>query len=205
MHHVIYVPGLGDQKLHGQRLVVKLWRVFGVRGHLVSMHWADKKPFEAKLKRLLARIDELAADPYAQVSLVASSAGASAVLLALAARPQQVGAVAIICGKVHRPEIVNPAYYRHNPAFKQALAELQVVLPKLEPTERYRILSLHPLRDQIVPPADTVIRGARNRLVLSVGHALSIALCLTLYAPVIMRFIKTHASPPQPEGKSKLL
>src|SRR6266542_6900779 len=100
VHHVIYVPGLGDHMPHGQQLVPGYWRLFGVQGHYEPMHWNDKMPFAPKLERLIARIDELAPD--GPVSLVGSSAGASAVLVAYGARLDKVAGVECICGKINR-------------------------------------------------------------------------------------------------------
>jgi len=188
-HHVIYVPGLGDAKMHGQALVVKLWRLFGMRGHVVPMWWATGKALEPKLKRLLDKVDELVAAGH-EVSLVGSSAGASAVLLAFAQRHSHISGVVCICGKIQHPETINPMYFKVNPAFKTALEELQDVLPTLAPAVRYRIMSIHPLRDDQVPPADTIIRGAREKTIWTSGHVFSIAVALTLFAPSIMRFLK---------------
>ncbi len=188
-HHVIYVPGLGDAKAHGQESLTKLWRVFGVRGHYVPMRWAEGKAFGPKLQRLLDKIDELAKDGD-EVSLIGTSAGVSAVLIAFAQRKSKISGVACICGKINNIDAVNPSYYRVNPAFKPALAELQEVLPTLSPLDRYRVMSIHPLFDDVVPVADTTIRGAREKAIWTRGHAFSIFVALTLFMPSIMRFLK---------------
>ena len=190
-HHVIYVPGLGDAKSRGQELVTRLWRPFGVRGHYVPMHWAVDEPWEAKLARLLQAIDELSRT--GTVSLVGTSAGASAVLQAFALRKQAVAGVVCICGKINHPETVNPNYYTVNPAFKVALVQLQAVLPGITLADRARILSIHPLRDGIVPPPDTILPGAHERTIFSVGHGFSIFVALTLGAPGFILFLKRQA------------
>lgn len=193
MHHVLYVPGLGDQRPHGQDMVPRLWQIFGVRGHFVQMHWGDKGSFAAKLERLLAKIDELAVDGN-RVSLVGVSAGASMVLVAYAARPDKVAGVVCICGKINHPETVEPWRYTENPAFKASLAELQRVLPKLGPRERARIMSIRPLRDGVVPVADTLIPGTAGKVIPSVGHVFSIFWALSLGAYSFIRFLKTQAA-----------
>jgi dienelactone hydrolase len=191
-HHVIYVPGLGDHRTKTQRLAPQYWQVFGVKGHCFLMQWRDQEPFASKLERLLSKIDELAADGH-KVSLVGASAGASVVLVAYAARLDKVSGVVCICGKINHPETVGPERFLENPAFKDSLARLQEVLPKLGPRDRARILSLHPLYDGTVPVADTIIPGARKGVIPAIGHALGILVALVFVAPVFIRFLRRQA------------
>jgi predicted alpha/beta hydrolase family esterase len=191
MHHVIYVPGLGDAKPQGQQLVTELWRPLGVRGHYVPMHWAVDEPWQTKLERLLQAIDELSKS--GTVSLVGTSAGASAVLQAYERRRTTVAGVVCICGKINNVEAVNPDYYTENPSFKDALAWLQKALPKLSAADCAHILSIHPLWDGVVPVQDTVIPGAQERTILAAGHAFSIFVTLVFGAPSFMRFLKRQA------------
>lgn len=191
-HHVIYVPGLGDHKRQGQRFAPMWWQVFGVRGHYVPMHWNDGKPLGPKIKVLLDKIDELSADG-SPVSLVGASAGASVVLVAFAARPDQIAGVVCICGKINHPETIHPERFVVNPAFKESLDKLQEVLPTFDAVTRQRIMSMHPLRDGSVPPADTIIPGARKKLILMSGHVFSIATALIFNAYGMMRFLKKQA------------
>lgn len=187
-HHVIYVPGLGDNNGHGQETLPDRWRKLDVAGHYLPLIWNDKQPFQPKLQRLLDKIDELSAD--GPVSLVGTSAGASAVLIACALRPQKVSGVVCLCGKINHPETVRPERYAENPAFREALAQLQKVLPDIHAKYANRILSIHPLYDGVVPIADTYIPGARNKLVPLVGHVFSIAMVLLFGSAMLMRFLK---------------
>lgn len=191
-HHVIYVLGLGDHRTRGQRLAPKYWQLFGVQGHTFVMKWGDKELFAPKLERLLALIDRLAADG-SRVSLVGASAGASAVLVAFAARPDKVASVVCICGKINHPETVSPHRYTENPAFKESLAELQRVLPRLSNRQRSRILSLRPFYDDVVPVADMYIPGAHMRRIPAAGHVVSIVVALIFSAPFFIRFLKRQA------------
>ena len=188
-HHLIYVPGLGDHRSRGQQLVVRLWELFGIKSHCYVMRWSDKEPFAPKLERLLSLIDELFEDGD-KVSLVGTSAGASAVLVAFAARMDKITGVVCICGKVNHPETISPSRFLVNPAFKESLAALQQALPKLGPQVRSRIMSIHPLMDGSVPPADTIIPGAREKLMPTIGHSFSIFIALTFGAYGIMNFLR---------------
>ena len=193
IHHVIYVPGLGDHRTRAQRLAPKYWQVFGIKGHVYVMNWRDKEAFAPKLARLLAMIDKLA-EGGNKVSLVGTSAGSSAVLVAYAARLDKVSGVVCICGKINHPETIHPGRFVENPAFKESLAELQRILPKLGPKARKRVMSIHPLADESVPPADTIIPGACEKLVPTAGHAFSIAVTLVFCAYSMMCFLKRQAA-----------
>jgi hypothetical protein len=184
---------LGDHRTRLQLLAPKYWEIFGIKGHCFVMNWRDKEPFAPKLERLLEMIDGLAEDG-SKVSLVGTSAGASAVLVAYAARLDKVAGVVCICGKVNHPETIHPARFIENPAFKESLAELQRVLPKLGPRVRSRILSIRPLKDRSVPPEDTIIPGAHARVMPTIGHPFSIAITLTFGAPMLVSFLKRQTA-----------
>ncbi len=190
-HYIIYVPGLGDNKPLGQSLAVKLWRIYGVKAECLPMRWSTGRKFETKLATLLARIDELTEQGY-EVSLVGSSAGGSAVINAFAARPN-IHAVVGVCGVMNTNVLVHPRYFRKNPAFKGSMEELPKSLEKLNPEERHRIMSIRALWDPIVIRRSTIVRGALHRPVLSIGHALTITLMITLRARTIIRYIKRDA------------
>lgn len=193
-HHVIYVPGLSDHRTKAQRWApLYWWPFFGVRGHCYFMHWNDKEAFAPKLERLLQMIDSLAQNGD-KVSLVGASAGASVVLAAYAARQDKVAGVACISGKINHPETVSPAHFIENPAFQESLAELQRILPKLGQGARARIMSIRPLRDGSVAPADTIIPGAREEIIPTAGHAFSIVMALTFCAYPMLKFLKRQAT-----------
>jgi pimeloyl-ACP methyl ester carboxylesterase len=192
-HHVIYVPGLGDHRSRGQQMVVRWWRVFGVRSYCYVMNWGDKKPLRPKMEGLLRLVDELAQNGD-KVSLIGTSAGASAVLIAYAQRPNKISGVVCICGKISHPETIHPLRYKFNPAFKESMSQLQDVLPKLDTQARARILSIHPLADESVPPVDTLLPGAQEKLVPTFGHAFSIGFTLVVKPRMMINFLKKQAA-----------
>jgi pimeloyl-ACP methyl ester carboxylesterase len=189
-HAVIYIFGLSDQRARGQTLAVRFWKLYGVTPEVFHMYWETAETFEAKLAPLLERIDALTASGYT-VSLVGTSAGASVAVQAFYRRPAGVHRVVSICGKLQNPQTVHPGVFRKNPAFREALALLPAALAGLASAQLARILSVRPVTDESVPPADTVVPGAQSRQVPTMGHGLSIGYCVTLYAPRIMRFIKS--------------
>ncbi len=185
---VIYVPGLGDRRSYGQRTIVKFWRLFGLQAHYFPLGWADSEAFEPKLSRLLEKIDEVK-KPGAKVYLVGVSAGASAVINAFARR-EQVDGVVLICGKIQHPETINPRYFQRNPAFKESIYLVSDSLSKLSQKDRAKIMSIHPLYDQTVPISHTIIPGAREKTVFSVGHIMSIFYVIMFRGRMIAKFLK---------------
>ena len=186
---VIYVPGLGDSRSHGQGIAVWFWRIYGVRSEVVLMQWHVAEPLDTKLNRLLARIDALHKTGYT-VSLVGVSAGASAVVHAFARRQEIVSRVVCLCGKLQHPETISESTYRSNPAFAESLTLLPRSLDALADTTRRRILSIRPQADGSVPPEDTIVPGFETATIPSSGHAISIGLGITLFSPLIINFIR---------------
>lgn len=108
-HHIIYVPGLGDYKTYGQNIAIQIWRLFGFRPHYFPLFWQDVAGFKHKLDRLEKFIAGLQKSGDI-VSLVGTSAGASAVLNAYV-NNMQVAGVVYICGKINHPENVSPLVF----------------------------------------------------------------------------------------------
>jgi pimeloyl-ACP methyl ester carboxylesterase len=187
--HVIYVPGLGDAHLAGQQAAVAVWRLWGVRGEVLAMHWAVDEPWADKLSRLVARIDALteAGQP---VALVGSSAGASAVIAAFAARKAQVAGCVVIAGKILRPDAIAEHYRQENPALVDAVRGSEAALKTLSAADRIRIMSRYAQKDTVVAQRDSVVEGADNRAVPVSGHTLVIGFMLTLGAPGFVGFLQ---------------
>lgn len=188
--HVIYIPGLGDTKIGGQSKAVATWKLWGVTSEVCQMKWADKEPWSPKLERLLRMIDVRVAEGK-PVALVGASAGASAVINAYAARPQAIVGCVIIAGKVNRPEAIGKRYRLRDPAFITSASDCQAALEQLDTSRRKRILSLFALADELVYKPDSRITGAVNRMVPTVGHAVTIGCQITLGAPLFIRFLKS--------------
>ncbi len=191
-HHVIYVPGLGDPRYGKQGWALRLWSVYGVYAHYFPLIWGDGELFEPKFKRLINKIDEVY-DQGHIVSLVGVSAGASAVVNAYAQRKDKINGVVCICGKLNNPQTMYPHIFIKNPAFKGSMEKLPSSLRKLSSAKRRRILSIHPLSDHSVPPADTIIPGAQEKRVISMGHVFTIATQITLGAPAFISYLKRLA------------
>jgi dienelactone hydrolase len=190
IHDVIFVPGLGDERLQAQRWLISSWRLWGVRPHMVQMNWAKGQDFEPKLQKLFAKIDELYAKGH-KVSLVGASAGAGAVLNAFAARKEKVTGVVCICGKVNNPEGIGEGYRQRTPAFIGSAYRVQTSLDQLGfKTDRVRIQSRYAVADGVIRMADSKVIGGHNKTMPTIGHAFTIATQLLFGAPFFIRFLK---------------
>jgi hypothetical protein len=186
--HVIYVPGLGDHRTYGQPIILKWWRLFGVKAHYHAIGWQSDEPFDMKLSRLVGLVDSLY-EKYGSVSMVGVSAGASAVLNAFAER-KNISSIVCICGKINNPQAVGKIVYDKNPPFKTSLALLQKNLTRLSNPERSRIMSIHPLDDKTVPPKDTLIKGALEITIPTKGHIFSIYYSLMFKTLTFCKFLR---------------
>lgn len=188
-HHVIYIPGLGDDVYKLQSLVIKLWRLYGVHGHCHAMPWAGEEAFEPKFQKLLDLIDKYA-DKGHKVSLVGASAGASAVINAYVERRDKIASLAYITAKIKAPETVKAKTYRANPAFKTSMYLLQRNLSKLTKADKAKMHSFYSQADTTVPYAATVIPGVKESRLPDLRHSRAIAYALTLGAPRVLSALK---------------
>ncbi len=154
------------------------------------MDWTIKEPWEAKLGRLLARIDELVAEGKT-VSLIGESAGASAVIVTLTKREAKLNRVILLCGKYQYPDKVAAYRYKLNPTFRAALTESHSLVPKLTKSQRGKLINLHPIYDPVVPVAETKIPKFKDNTMPIIGHATSIVFANTLWSWRIVRFVKS--------------
>ncbi len=129
-----------------------------------------------------------------RVAVVGASAGASAAVTLLEKCPELVTSATLICGKIHRPDMIPGPVLEYNTVFEQALDQLDERLDNLDPSQRARILSLRAAHDGIVPPQDTIIEGADNRQMPVIGHLTGIAFALMNYGVPIVRFARRHVT-----------
>lgn len=187
---VIYVTGLNDSNPSFQKFAVKSWRIYGVDPIFFQSKWASNETFPHKLKRLTDVIDQKTKEG-SRISLFAVSAGASLAVAACAER-RDIGSAAFVCGKLHRPEAVGEKYYQQNPAFRGAMEKLNTNVAKLNKTEKSNIISITPLFDEIVSVSDAKLKDARNVILPTLFHALTIGLAISIFSCIPILFLKRH-------------
>lgn len=189
-HVIIYVPGLGDKMkwlVRLQKWALKFWRAYFVKTEVMTMLWAEPVPLKPRFEKLIERIDELHKKGK-KVSLVGTSAGASAVISAFVLRPDEVSGVVTICGKLQGgiPEVVEEL----NPSFGESLDTLAKSLKKLSPELKKRILTIYSPLDAVVPPREAVIPGVKKLQTRALGHNPTCAYVLLCKSRQIVRFLK---------------
>lgn len=192
---IIYVPGLGDKQrllIWLQKQFFKSWRLNRSRVEVFAVDWTGDVSFAERLDKLSKRIDELHARGE-RVSLIGTSAGASAVVNAYAKRKDKLNGIVCICGALRGADSLPEAAFKLNPRFKESIEMLPASIKSLSGTERQSILTLRPYFDPIVRPKNAQIDGARNRRLMSFGHLFSIAYFLNGKSFLIRRFLRKNA------------
>ncbi|MDQ5913884.1 MAG: hypothetical protein QG623_503 [Patescibacteria group bacterium] len=189
--HVIYIPGLGDEKPRGQKLALNLFKLIGIKSNYFAIGWKDLGTYQIRVEEL----DELITKIYKthSVHLFAASAGASAAINSYARNLDKISSVSLVCGKIQNIGKIHQDYYNKNPNFKASVGMLEESLDKLNGKSRARILSIRPQKDPVVPPKDTIIEGAYNLQSFTIGHTPTIAHYLTIGLPRIIWWIKKNS------------
>lgn len=187
--HIIYVPGLGDGYDPIRRFLLGFWRIYNVDVQMIPSGWSGTEPYENKVHRIQEAIAN-ACGHGKRVVLIGESAGGSLALNVYASEPEKVSKVLTLCGKNTGPEKVSPRYYRKNPAFREAMQEVESSILKLTKAQRGRFVSVYPLFDPTVPVAETFIPDCQKVRIWSVGHLASVFIALTLASPLVVRAAK---------------
>lgn len=194
-HYVIFIPGLGDGVKKIQ-LATYHWRWFGLTPLVYSIGWRDGEDFQPKLNRLITLIDTYAYSGNT-VSLVGTSAGGSAILNAFNKRKSKIHRVINVCGRLR----VGPHHgfrsfeycTQSSPAFAQSVQLCEKIQTYLTISDRQKIMTMQPVFDEVVPPDTTMVKGTENKTIPSIGHALSIALSLTLISNPLIKFLNNES------------
>lgn len=192
-HHVIYVPGLNDQR-KSYELAINRWSLYGVIPHVHRVWWHDGKKFTPKLRRLVEAVDTQL-DRGNIVSLVGGSAGGSAVLNTLLVE-SRISAVVNLCGRLRTGVNVHPSLEyasQNSEAFKESVLLFEKKELEMTREVRNKVLNLIPIYDEIVPKSTATLKGAVNKTLPSIEHVLSGLLGVTIFSPIIMKFIKEKA------------
>lgn len=196
-HSIILVPGLDDgPDTWLMRLILRLWRSDGIKVDLCRVQWKDGVSYPSKLERLLRLIDDLTKTGHT-VSLAGISAGGSAVINALFARPDKVHKVINICGRLRGGN--NHGFRslerrsRSSTAFRDSVLTCEQNLEKIDSTYLSRIMTFRArFGDELVPSNTSQVSGAYNVALPTIEHMISIATTLIFYRRCIMDFVKNN-------------
>ncbi|KKP67146.1 MAG: hypothetical protein UR68_C0013G0016 [Candidatus Roizmanbacteria bacterium GW2011_GWA2_35_19] len=190
-NHVIIIPGLGNG-VAKHEWATNSWKNYGIVPHVFDAKWkVEENGFQEKLKRALKLIDSLAGKN-SKISIVGNSAGSSLALNLYGERKKQINHVVINCGRVRDgdwPWFTYDQATESSPSFRESVIRAQKLEKKLTKNDRKKILTLRPWFDETVPYFTVPIKDARNEIVPSIEHVISIALNMTLYKKRIIDFI----------------
>jgi pimeloyl-ACP methyl ester carboxylesterase len=191
-HIMLYIPGLGDRYDTYRKRALGLWRFFGVEARLLPMNWYDGASYDDKYGEASRVISSLL-DAGMKVSLVGESAGGS-MAINLFARHPGVANLITIAG-VNTPTTPVAARTLHRgPAFAISRQHIGESLASLSVQRRRSIYTVSGLRDDVVRRQHSRITGAHNHHIWTVGHLLTITVCLTVFSVYIISLAKKSNS-----------
>lgn len=198
-HAVIIIPGLGDDRFGALWIIQKLtnyWSTYGLTPIVYAIGWHNgEKEFQPKLNRLIKYIDALS-KTYEKISLVGTSAGASAALNAFFVRRKKVYKAISVCGRLFpgsgykRRSLENMA--KNSPPFRESVLLFARTEPTLTRFDRRRLMTIRArFGDEMVPAATSVLEGATNVTIPLFEHVVCIGLAFMPKATPIIDFL-TH-------------
>ncbi len=182
---VFYIPGLGDHYDSGRSFALKFWLIYGLKVKLLPVKWYNDGTYEQKLALVTTKAKE-AIDKGYKVTLIGESAGASLAINAAAQLPD-LHKIILIAGVNSSKLFISPHIQRRSPSFAQSA---KLVTPSLKKINPDKIHAIRGLVDAVVSPRFNTIPGARSYMVWSIGHLMTIVVCLTVFSWRIATFIK---------------
>lgn len=168
---LIIIPGLGDRGwLYTWNKF--LWHLLGFDVEIFVFGWNNQLTYEAKLKRLLAVIDSTPTPIY----IIGVSAGGTAAITALYKRPEKIQCVATIA----TPYSAVP--HLNNDTLSTAQRNAEMILNRLEPEQKQRIVCIYGLYDEKIPTLRRRLMGIRQSQIFIIGHGPIIFFALTFYS-----------------------
>ncbi|MFA5135931.1 MAG: hypothetical protein WC489_00885 [Patescibacteria group bacterium] len=196
-HAVILIPGLSDNANNLQFVTNNWEQKHDITPYVHVVPWtSNTENFDAKLERLIHKIDILSEKKH-RVSLIGTSAGGSCVINAFCKRRSQIHKVVNVCGRLKKGTHVFPSLdfaCRRSPSFKDSVLLCEKNIETLSTKDKQKIMTVSSLFDEAVPLSLMSINGAYNIRIISLEHAISIALALTLYSQKITDFLLTKNS-----------
>lgn len=176
--HVIYIPGLGDRYDSFRRACLKTWRLWGVTTEHLPITWYDGESFEQKMKLVDAAISRGSGN---RVVIIGESAGATLALHA--AMRHNFARVITLCGVTQSSTPISSYLRRRAPA-------LDTAVKTLPSSVNVDVQSIRAMADNVVGKRYSVANGAKEHVMWTAGHLMTIVLCLTVLAPFVATIAK---------------
>lgn len=183
--HIIYIPGLGDRSDPFRRLGLLFWRRPGVAVTLVPMHWLNPdETYEDKIARIGKAIGMY---EDSTVVLVGESAGGAVAIACYRRFREHVSGIVTVCGMNQGVGVVNPALYRKNRAFRDAMLASDSVLPTLTQKDKTNMLTIYSSNDGVIGKKDTLLDGVRSVDIKVPLHMLAIGYVLFVRNDLVIK------------------
>lgn len=176
---IIYIPGLGSSYNGLRRVALGFWRMYGTSARLLPLDWYDDRSFESIMNQLKQMINQV--PPGNRVVVIGESAGATLALHS--SLLPSVSRVITLCGVTQPTTPISPYLQQRSPAFVQATRSIPH-------TKDNDVHSIRALVDPIVGKQYSTATGAKRHTVWAVGHLVTIVLCLTILAPLMITIAK---------------
>lgn len=148
------------------------------------MRWDNEKEFTPKLARINTAILDAKKHGYL-VSVIGESAGAPMAISAAA--KHDLNQTITLCGVDNPKMYISPKTYVRAPAFKKAFGLMSTSFQTLD---LLKTQTVRAFADRVVSPKDSMIVGARNHQLFSLGHFFTIGICLTLLSGYLVQLVK---------------
>ncbi len=174
MIHYVYIPGFGGHFDGARQNALGRWKTETTRATFVAMHWLDKtETFEQKYERIVAVIASIPDEH--EIHLVGESAGGAMALYAFLQQRDRVVSLTTVCGYNHSADGIGLSVRIGHPAFYPLVQNVDAEIKTLTDSGRHRITTLYSRHDYVVRSRYTHIEGARDIVLGTPGHFLTIA------------------------------
>ncbi|MFA6518059.1 MAG: hypothetical protein WCV93_00190 [Candidatus Shapirobacteria bacterium] len=198
MRKIIVVTGLGDDG-KATALATVGWKKLELRPIVFVPKWENKEGLESKLAKLLEIIDKESKTE--KIFLLGISAGASLAMNAFMQRLDRLEKLVSVCGrlrfgwsrdKIKRKLQENTLSYL---AFRESVEMLEKNIKYLGKVDRRRIMTVSAkFGDEMIPRGTSQLPGAKNILIPTIGHLLSILSAMTANFEPIRKFLVGESS-----------
>lgn len=192
------VTGLGDDG-KATALATVGWKKLELRPIVFVPKWENKEGLESKLAKLLEIIDKESKTE--KIFLLGISAGASLAMNAFMQRLDRLEKLVSVCGrlrfgwsrdKIKRKLQENTLSYL---AFRESVEMLEKNIKYLGKVDRRRIMTVSAkFGDEMIPRGTSQLPGAKNILIPTIGHLLSILSAMTANFEPIRKFLVGESS-----------
>jgi hypothetical protein len=190
-HYVIILPTLMDDA-SAARLFTRFWPLFGLTPIVFKFGWKNIKnedDLNHGFDRVILEIDRLT--KLGNVSLLGCSAGGNILINIFSQRRDVIHRVINVCGAL-RPGGAPSKF--DTPAYLKALEYCEQAIAGLSQDDKKRIMTMRPrFGDEFVKADQVYIEGAKNIIIPTAEHMLSIILSLTLFSKSIFYFLKSKS------------